>query len=147
VNAGPPPPRNEGPSRFRNSPRGGGGDFSDSENKVHVSNLAWGVDNGTLESFFGEHGKVLEARVIYDRDSGRSRGFGFVTYSSPEEVSSAIESLDGVVSKYLCHAQKCFVNLYSSMSTRFHLNNSSSVDPFLIGPSSVTCLNPIGCRT
>ncbi|ESW16366.1 hypothetical protein PHAVU_007G150700 [Phaseolus vulgaris] len=97
VNAGPPPARNESTSRFRSSPpRGGGGDFSDSENKVHVSNLAWGVDNGTLESFFGEYGKVLEARVIYDRDSGRSRGFGFVTYSSADEVSSAIQSLDGV---------------------------------------------------
>ncbi|QCE06065.1 29 kDa ribonucleoprotein A, chloroplastic-like [Vigna unguiculata] len=96
VNAGPPPARNESSSRFRSSNRGGGGDFSDSKHKVHVGNLAWGVDHAALESLFREQGNVLEARVVYDRDSGRSRGFGFVTYSSPDEVSNAIESLDGV---------------------------------------------------
>ncbi|KAL2318846.1 hypothetical protein Fmac_032722 [Flemingia macrophylla] len=69
--------------------RGGGG-FSDSENRVHVGNLAWGVDNLALESLFREQQKVLEARVIYNRESGRSRGFGFVTYNSSDEVNSAI---------------------------------------------------------
>ncbi|WVY95840.1 hypothetical protein V8G54_030399, partial [Vigna mungo] len=101
VNAGPPPARNESSSRLRSSNRGGGGgggDFSDNKNKVHVGNLAWGVDHVALESLFREQGNVVEARVVYDRDSGRSRGFGFVTYSSADEVSSAIESLDGVVS-------------------------------------------------
>ncbi|XP_014514950.1 29 kDa ribonucleoprotein A, chloroplastic [Vigna radiata var. radiata] len=102
VNAGPPPARNESSSRLRSSNRsgggggGGGGDFSDNKNKVHVGNLAWGVDHVALESLFREQGNVVEARVVYDRDSGRSRGFGFVTYSSADEVSSAIESLDGV---------------------------------------------------
>ncbi|KAK7392488.1 hypothetical protein VNO78_20928 [Psophocarpus tetragonolobus] len=94
VNAGPPPPRSEISPRFRGSSRGGGG-FSDSANRVHVSNLDWGVDNLALESLFRAQGKVLEARVIYDRESGRSRGFGFVTYSSSEEVNSAIQCLDG----------------------------------------------------
>jgi nucleolin len=105
VNAGPPPPRTENSrygdnSRFgdRSGPPRGGG-FSGSENRVHVGNLAWGVDNLALESLFSEQGKVLEAKVIYDRESGRSRGFGFVTYGSAEEVNSAIRSLDGVVSK------------------------------------------------
>ena len=42
--------------------------------------------------------EVLEARVIYDRESGRSRGFGFVTYGSSEEVENAISNLDGAVS-------------------------------------------------
>ncbi|XP_014510849.1 30 kDa ribonucleoprotein, chloroplastic-like [Vigna radiata var. radiata] len=100
VNAGPPPARNESSSRLRSSNRGGGGggggDFSDNKNKVHVGNLAWGVDHVALESLFREQGNVVEARVVYDRDSGRSKGFGFVTYSSADEVSSAIESLDGV---------------------------------------------------
>lgn len=92
VNSGPPPPRRE-ESSFR-SPRGGGG----SSNRVHVGNLAWGVDDLALENLFSEQGKVVEARVVYDRESGRSRGFGFVTYNSAEEVNNAIESLDGVVS-------------------------------------------------
>lgn len=101
MNSGPPPPRDEN-SRFRSPPRGGGGGggggSSDGENRVHVGNLAWGVDNLALESLFREQGEVLEAKVIYDRESGRSRGFGFVTFSSPEEVNSAIRSLDGAVS-------------------------------------------------
>ncbi|XP_027363464.1 29 kDa ribonucleoprotein A, chloroplastic isoform X2 [Abrus precatorius] len=95
VNSGPPPARNENSPRFRGPSRGGGGP-SDESNRVHVGNLDWGVDNLTLETLFRGKGKVLEARVIYDRESGRSRGFGFVTYSSPEEVNSAIQSLDGV---------------------------------------------------
>ncbi|KAF7804448.1 29 kDa ribonucleoprotein A, chloroplastic-like [Senna tora] len=94
VNFGPPPPKREN-APFR-TPRGGSGSASDSGYRVHVGNLAWGVDNLALETLFGEQGKVLEAKVIYDRESGRSRGFGFVTYSSAEEVNSAIESLDGV---------------------------------------------------
>ncbi|GAU48474.1 hypothetical protein TSUD_405670 [Trifolium subterraneum] len=102
VNAGPPPPRTE-TSRFGDNSRFGdrrspprSGSFAGSENRVHVGNLAWGVDNLALESLFSEQGTVLEAKVIYDRESGRSRGFGFVTYGSAEEVNSAIRSLDGV---------------------------------------------------
>lgn len=93
VNYGPPPPRSE--DSFRGA-RGGGG--SDSSNRLYVGNLAWGVDNLALENLFSEQGKVLEAKVVYDRDSGRSRGFGFVTYGTADEMNSAIESLDGVVS-------------------------------------------------
>ncbi|KAG6696990.1 hypothetical protein I3842_09G176600 [Carya illinoinensis] len=101
VNAGPPPPRRED-SSFRGT-RGGssfgggqGGPSSGGGYRVHVGNLAWGVDDLALQSLFSEQGKVVEARVIYDRESGRSRGFGFVTFSSSAEVNNAIESLDGV---------------------------------------------------
>ncbi|KAK8685491.1 hypothetical protein V6N13_041491 [Hibiscus sabdariffa] len=48
-----------------------------------------------LEKLFSEQGSVVEAEVDYDRESGRSRGFGFVTYNSAEEVDRAIKSLDG----------------------------------------------------
>ena len=68
----------------------------DSSNRVYVGNLAWSVDQQQLETLFSEQGKVVDAKVVYDRDSGRSRGFGFVTYSSAQEVNDAIESLDGV---------------------------------------------------
>lgn len=66
-----------------------------STNKVYVGNLPWQTDDSTLLQLFSEHGKVLEARVVYDRDTGRSRGFGFVTYSSRNEVNDAISALDG----------------------------------------------------
>ncbi|XXG44680.1 hypothetical protein AAC387_Pa01g4417 [Persea americana] len=91
VNSGPPPPKDD------LSPRGfrvGGG--VEAANRVYVGNLSWGVDDVALESLFSEQGKVMEAKVVYDRDSGRSRGFGFVTYSSAEEVDNAISSLNGV---------------------------------------------------
>ncbi|KAK6942802.1 RNA recognition motif domain [Dillenia turbinata] len=94
VNSGPPPPRRQ--DSFPRGPRGGGASF-DSSNRVYVGNLSWGVDDLALETLFSEQGKVTEAKVVYDRESGRSRGFGFVTYSSAEEVNSAIESLDGVL--------------------------------------------------
>ncbi|KAL9149992.1 hypothetical protein ABFS82_12G140900 [Erythranthe guttata] len=69
---------------------------SDSSNRLYVGNLAWGVDNLTLETLFGEQGRVQEASVVYDRESGRSRGFGFVTYGSSKDVDNAISALDGL---------------------------------------------------
>nr|ABK24573.1 unknown [Picea sitchensis] len=66
-----------------------------STNKIYVGNLPWQADDNSLLQLFSEHGKVLEARVVYDRETGRSRGFGFVTYSSESEVNDAIAALDG----------------------------------------------------
>ncbi|GLT28092.1 hypothetical protein SLA2020_030480 [Shorea laevis] len=63
--------------------------------RVYVGNLPWGVDNARLEQVFSEHGKVVEARVVYDRETGRSRGFGFVTMSTETELNDAIAALDG----------------------------------------------------
>ncbi|XP_024980045.1 28 kDa ribonucleoprotein, chloroplastic-like [Cynara cardunculus var. scolymus] len=63
--------------------------------KIYVGNLAWQVDNDRLEQVFNEHGKVVDARVIYDRETGRSRGFGFVTMASETEMNDAIAALDG----------------------------------------------------
>ena len=65
--------------------------------RVYVGNLPWEVDNGRLEQVFSEHGKVVEARVVYDRETGRSRGFGFVTMSNETELNDAIAALDGLV--------------------------------------------------
>lgn len=90
VNSGPPPPREQ------SSPRGSRGEAK----RVYVGNLSWGVDNTALANMFNEQGEVLEARVIYDRESGRSRGFGFVTFASDEEVENAISNLDGAVSSH-----------------------------------------------
>lgn len=64
-----------------------------------MGNLAWQVDSDRLEQAFSEHGKVIDARVIYDRETGRSRGFGFVTMASETEMNDAIAALDGQVFK------------------------------------------------
>ncbi|KAK9271718.1 hypothetical protein L1049_002081 [Liquidambar formosana] len=64
-------------------------------NRIYVGNLPWQVDDARLEQVFSEHGKVVDARVVYDRETQRSRGFGFVTMSSETEVNDAIAALDG----------------------------------------------------
>ncbi|KAF3645905.1 31 kDa ribonucleoprotein, chloroplastic [Capsicum annuum] len=63
--------------------------------RIYVGNIPWDVDDARLEQVFSEHGKVISARVVIDRESGRSRGFGFVTMSSESEMSEAIANLDG----------------------------------------------------
>jgi len=62
---------------------------------LYVGNLSYEVNDSTLEQLFGEHGTVESAKVIMDRDSGRSKGFGFVEMSSDEEAQAAIAALDG----------------------------------------------------
>ncbi|CAN1138011.1 Glycine-rich RNA-binding protein 3, mitochondrial [Linum perenne] len=63
--------------------------------KVFVGGISYNTDDNSLRDAFGKYGEVIEARVIMDRETGRSRGFGFVTYTSEEEASSAIQALDG----------------------------------------------------
>jgi RNA recognition motif-containing protein len=61
---------------------------------LYVGNLSWGVDDDSLRDFFENYGEVTAARVIMDRDSGRSRGFGFV--EMPDEAArNAIAQGDG----------------------------------------------------
>lgn len=63
--------------------------------KLYVGNLPYTIDDSTLESHFSQVGKVESARVITDRDTGRSKGFGFVEMASDDDASKAIESLNG----------------------------------------------------
>lgn len=63
--------------------------------KVYAGNLPWQVDDARLEQVFSQHGKVLDARVVFDRETGRSRGFGFVQMASKAEMDDAIAALDG----------------------------------------------------
>lgn len=63
--------------------------------KLFVGNLAWSVDDQKLEAVFREHGEVQSARVIHDRDTGRSRGFGFVEMDV-ENVADVIRATDGL---------------------------------------------------
>src|SRR6266404_459577 len=68
--------------------------FSMSKN-IYVGNLAWGVTNEDLLELFGQYGKVLQAQVISDRETGRSRGFGFVEMENDQEAENAIQALNG----------------------------------------------------
>ena len=61
------------------------------ENKLFVGSLSWGVKDDALKEAFEQTGTVLSATVITDRMSGRSKGFGFVEMSTPEEAQAAIE--------------------------------------------------------
>jgi len=63
--------------------------------KLYVGNLPYSTDDAALESQFSAFGKVDSARVITDRDTGRSKGFGFVEMASDDEANKAIESLNG----------------------------------------------------
>ncbi|HET9204340.1 MAG TPA: RNA-binding protein [Acidimicrobiia bacterium] len=62
---------------------------------IYVGNLTFDTDSRSLEGLFAEHGTVTKAQVITDRDTGRSRGFGFVEMDSPEAAQKAISALDG----------------------------------------------------
>jgi RNA recognition motif-containing protein len=63
--------------------------------KLYVGNLAYGVTDSVLEAMFAAHGTVQSAQVIMDRDTGRSKGFGFVEMSSDQEAQNAIQALNG----------------------------------------------------
>ena len=63
--------------------------------KLYVGNLAYSVRDSDLEELFAAHGTVESAQVIMDRDTGRSKGFGFVEMSSDQEAQAAIAALNG----------------------------------------------------
>ncbi|KAL6559352.1 hypothetical protein OROGR_004469 [Orobanche gracilis] len=67
----------------------------DSASKIYVGSLPWSVDDARLEQIFSEYGNVVSAQIVFDKENGRSRGFGFVVMSSESEMNDAIASLDG----------------------------------------------------
>jgi len=64
-------------------------------NKLFVGGLSFDTDDSGLRAAFEPYGEIREAKVITDRDTGRSRGFGFVTYTNASDASSAIEAQNG----------------------------------------------------
>lgn len=64
-------------------------------NKLFVGSLAWSATDDDLANFFGGVGTVVSAKVIVDRETNRSKGFGFVEMSSDEEAKDAIDKLNG----------------------------------------------------
>jgi RNA recognition motif-containing protein len=63
--------------------------------KLYVGNLSYSVDSSELEQLFTAHGQVVSAQIINDRDTGRSKGFGFVEMANDAEADAAIQALNG----------------------------------------------------
>lgn len=64
-------------------------------NKLFVGGLPWAVDDAQLEELFTPHGEVTSARVVTDKFTGKSRGFGFVEYATDAQAQAAIDAMDG----------------------------------------------------
>jgi RNA recognition motif-containing protein len=64
-------------------------------NNLFVGNLAWTVSETELKQTFDPFGEIVSASIILDRETGNSRGFGFVEYTSSQDAQRAMESLDG----------------------------------------------------
>ena len=65
------------------------------QNKLFIGSLPWAVDDQKLNDLFAQFGEILSARVVTDRESGRSRGFGFVDFADDASAQAAIEAMDG----------------------------------------------------
>lgn len=61
------------------------------KNKIFVGSLPWSINNDSLKELFAPYGEVTEAVVIMDRETNRSKGFGFVTFATPEMAQKALE--------------------------------------------------------
>ena len=63
--------------------------------KLYVGNLPWSFNNDQLKDTFKNHGSVISAKVVTDKESGRSRGFGFVEMENDNDANNAIKALNG----------------------------------------------------
>ncbi|KAL2453460.1 RNA-binding (RRM/RBD/RNP motif) family protein [Abeliophyllum distichum] len=70
--------------------------YPETEFKLFVGNLSWSVTSESLTQAFQEYGNVVGARVLYDGETGRSRGYGFVCYDTKAEMDTALQALNGV---------------------------------------------------
>ncbi|XP_042492314.1 glycine-rich RNA-binding protein GRP1A-like [Macadamia integrifolia] len=68
---------------------------ADVEFRCFVGGLAWVTDDQALERAFSQYGEIIESKIISDRETGRSRGFGFVTFRDEQSMRDAIEGMNG----------------------------------------------------
>ena len=78
----------------------------ETQHKLYVSNLAWKVRSSHLREFFAANYNPVSTRVVFDSPSGRSAGYGFISFSTKEEVDAAISTLDGKVTSVF-HSSIC----------------------------------------
>ena len=64
-------------------------------NRLYIGNLSFHATNDSLRDAFSQHGEVTDAHVVTDRDSGQSRGFGFITMGSDDQARAAMTAMDG----------------------------------------------------
>ena len=64
--------------------------------ELYVGNLPWSINDEALTNLFAAHGTVVRAKVVTDRDTGRSRGFGFITMGDEASAQAAIQALNGM---------------------------------------------------
>jgi RNA recognition motif-containing protein len=111
---------------------------SDVEYRCFVGGLAWATDDNSLHNAFSPFGEVLESKIILDRETQRSRGFGFVTFSSEQAMRDAIEGMNGKeldgrsITVTGTHIRKATTPLYQKLephSARSCLAMSSSSFP------------------
>lgn len=63
------------------------------QNKIFVGNLPWSVKDAELQDLFAEFGEITSASVVLDRESGRSRGFGFVEFATDDQAQAAVDAM------------------------------------------------------
>ncbi|KAI9747647.1 MAG: hypothetical protein M1835_002012 [Candelina submexicana] len=93
--------------------------FVHAQTKLYVGNLSWSTTEDTLRNVFQDYGQVLDAIVMRDRDTGLSRGFGFVTMSSQGEAEAAIDGLN----EQELDGRRIKVNLVNAKPSNVDLNN------------------------
>ena len=64
-------------------------------NKLFIGGLSWDTTNESLQKAFEQYGEIVDLKIITDRETGRSRGFGFITYADSQAIKSAISEMDG----------------------------------------------------
>lgn len=69
--------------------------MEEQKNKLYVGNLPWSVTDEKLGEMFSSYGEISESKVIMDKFSGRSKGFGFVTFAKDEDAATAVKEMDG----------------------------------------------------
>jgi nucleolin len=85
-----------GGGRGYNNNRGGGGGGAVDASKIFVGNLGWNTSSEDLQEAFSKFGQLTDAKVVTDRDTGNSRGFGFITFESAADAEKAVTNMDGM---------------------------------------------------
>lgn len=88
------PPKEDG---FEAAEGTSGEPVSHEDNKLFVGNLSWGTTDSSLGAAFEAYGTVIDAKVIFDRFTGKSRGFGFIEYESADSAREALNSMNGIL--------------------------------------------------